>query len=330
MDIKNGIVVFEKEGVDFPTRGVIIGNGAYKPGELGGKYKGATVGTSPAYGCSAQVVEVTVDEETGKVAVDAMKDAHDCGFAINRTNVEWQMRGSLSMGLGEALHGDEGEREEIGGIMSVLFTQSWDVIQDRDHEYTKFIMDAYLPEMADMGLIPVGGYYMEVGFGPRIIAVFSVNEMEEVLKTITDKKFKDLLQQLKTIVFNYRGSVLEPTGAVKRGKYTIQKGVWKFNQYYDLKPGVKKAYADFVINEHLPVMDKISFVEVTGGWNVVLGGVSEIIAEFTFKDPMDIGRLLANEEYRRITLKLRNEFAVNYMNRILRSTERFDEPRWFK
>ncbi len=61
------------------------------------------MGTSPAYGCSAQVVEVTVDEETGKVTVDAMTDAHDCGFAINRTNVEGQMQGSLSMGLGEAL-----------------------------------------------------------------------------------------------------------------------------------------------------------------------------------------------------------------------------------
>ncbi len=214
--------------------------------------------------------------------------------------------------------------------MSVLFTQGWDIIQGKDYEYSKFAVETYLPEMAAMGLIPVGGYYMEVGFGPRLIAVFSVNEMEEVLKTITEKRFKDLLQQLKTIVCNYRSSVLEPTGAVKRGKYTIQKGVWKFNQYYDLKPGVKKAYADFVINEHLPVMGKISYAEVTGGWNVVLGGVSEIIAEFTFKDPMDIGRLLANEEFRRITLKLRNEFAVNYMNRILRSTERFDEPRWFK
>jgi len=214
--------------------------------------------------------------------------------------------------------------------MSILFTQSWDVIHGMEREYGHFISDVYMPEMAAMGLIPVGGYYVEVGTGPRVIAVLSVNEMEVVLRTVTDKKFKDHLQDLKKIVVNYRGSVLEPTGYVKRGKYTIQKGVWKFNQYYDLRPGVKKAYADFVINEHLPVMDKISYAQVTGGWNVVLGGFSEIIAEFTFKDPMDVGRLLANEEFRRITLKLRNEFAVNYTNKILRSTERFDEPRWFK
>ena len=84
-------------------KGVVVGRGAYKPGQLGGTYKGAAVGTSPAYGCSAQVVEVTVDMDTGKVTVDSMTDAHDCGFAINRTNVEGQMQGSLSMGLGEAL-----------------------------------------------------------------------------------------------------------------------------------------------------------------------------------------------------------------------------------
>jgi hypothetical protein len=214
--------------------------------------------------------------------------------------------------------------------MSVLFTQSWDISEGKDFEYAQFLVDTYLPEMASMGLIPVGGYYVEAGVGPRIVAVFSVNETEEVLKTIAGKRFKDLLRQLKTIIINYRGSILEPTGAVRRGKYTIQKGVWKLNQYYDLKPGVKKAYADFVINEHIPTMSKISFVEVTGGWNVLIGGMSEVIAEFTFKDAMDVGRLLMNEDYRRITQKLRNEYASNYATRIMRSTERFDEPRWFK
>jgi len=85
------------------ARGTLVGTGKYKPPPLGGSFKGATVGTSPAYGCSAQVVEVSVDMETGEVTVDAMTDAHDCGLAINRTSVEGQMQGSLSMGLGECL-----------------------------------------------------------------------------------------------------------------------------------------------------------------------------------------------------------------------------------
>jgi 4-hydroxybenzoyl-CoA reductase alpha subunit len=83
--------------------GTLVGTGKYKPPRLGGSYKGAAVGTSPAYGCSAQVVEVTVDVETGEITVDNMTDAHDCGLAVNRTLVEGQMQGSLSMGLGECL-----------------------------------------------------------------------------------------------------------------------------------------------------------------------------------------------------------------------------------
>ncbi|MEI6154906.1 MAG: molybdopterin cofactor-binding domain-containing protein, partial [Deltaproteobacteria bacterium] len=153
MDIKNGIITFRKGKTDFSAlrlnyikehrgwleqpggdeltfeeaariayleKGVIVGTGAYKPGELGGKYKGAAVGTSPAYGCSAQIVEVTVDMETGRVTVDDMTDAHDCGFAINRTNVEGQMQGSLSMGLGEALF-EEIRFDEKGRVANPTF-----------------------------------------------------------------------------------------------------------------------------------------------------------------------------------------------------------------
>jgi 4-hydroxybenzoyl-CoA reductase alpha subunit len=136
MDIKKGAVVFNDPAVDFAalrtryikehrgwtdnpddgpltfkeasriaylSRGSIVGTGKYKPPVLGGKFKGATVGTSPAYGCSAQVAEVSVDMETGQVTIEKITDAHDCGRAINRTSVEGQMEGSISMGMGEAM-----------------------------------------------------------------------------------------------------------------------------------------------------------------------------------------------------------------------------------
>lgn len=93
----------EASRIAFLELGSIVGTGQYRPPKLGGSFKGAAVGTSPAFGCSAQVAEVTVDLETGEVSVDRITGAHDCGFAINRTQVEGQMQGSMMMGMGEAL-----------------------------------------------------------------------------------------------------------------------------------------------------------------------------------------------------------------------------------
>ncbi|KMY67753.1 4-hydroxybenzoyl-CoA reductase [Desulfocarbo indianensis] len=98
-------------------RGTLVATGKYKPPVLGGKFKGAAVGTSPAYGCSAQVAEVSVDMETGQITVERVTDAHDCGQAINLTSVEAQMQGSVAMGLGEALF-EEVKFDEAGRVMN--------------------------------------------------------------------------------------------------------------------------------------------------------------------------------------------------------------------
>ena len=69
----------------------------------GRKYLGAAIGGSMAYSYSAQVVEVSVDEDTGRVTVDKVWVAHDCGRALNRLTVEGQVQGSVWMGMGQAM-----------------------------------------------------------------------------------------------------------------------------------------------------------------------------------------------------------------------------------
>ena len=89
--------------IDF--HGALTGTGSYAPPPeaRGGKHKGAGVGPSPAYSYSAQVAEVSVDEETGEVTVHKVWAAHDCGRALNPVSVEGQIIGSVWMGLGQAL-----------------------------------------------------------------------------------------------------------------------------------------------------------------------------------------------------------------------------------
>jgi 4-hydroxybenzoyl-CoA reductase subunit alpha len=120
---KEGPLTFrEAARLAYLRRGTIVGTGKYKPPKLGGSFKGATVGTSPAYGCSAQIAEVTVDLKTGEVTVDKVTDAHDCGLAINRTLVEGQMEGSVSMGLGEALM-EEVKFDDRGRILNASLAE---------------------------------------------------------------------------------------------------------------------------------------------------------------------------------------------------------------
>ncbi|MGD2122902.1 MAG: molybdopterin-dependent oxidoreductase [Gemmatimonadota bacterium] len=88
----------------FSEKGPLVGRGWYSPPEaLGGKHKGSTVGTSPAYSFSACVAEVDVDLKTGRVRVTNLTDAHDVGTAINPMAVEGQCEGAGVMMLSEAL-----------------------------------------------------------------------------------------------------------------------------------------------------------------------------------------------------------------------------------
>ncbi len=68
-----------------------------------GDYRGGTIGASPAYSFTAHVAEVSVDPETGFVAVENIWVAHDCGRALNPVLVEGQMEGSAYMGAAEAI-----------------------------------------------------------------------------------------------------------------------------------------------------------------------------------------------------------------------------------
>ena len=96
--------------------GTITVTGTYStiPESHGGKkYRGAAIGGTMGYSYSAQVVEVTVDEETGEVGIDKVWVAHDCGKALNRLTVEGQVQGSVWMGMGQAMSEETGYHDGL-------------------------------------------------------------------------------------------------------------------------------------------------------------------------------------------------------------------------
>jgi len=92
----------------------VTGNYSTIPESHGGKkYRGAAIGGTMGYSYSAQVVEVSVDEETGIVTVDKVWVAHDCGRALNRLTVEGQVQGSVWMGMGQAMTEEAGYHDGL-------------------------------------------------------------------------------------------------------------------------------------------------------------------------------------------------------------------------
>jgi 4-hydroxybenzoyl-CoA reductase subunit alpha len=73
------------------------------PEAQGGKHRGGAVGSTMGFSYAAQVVEVSVDEVIGRITVDRVWVALDCGHAINPLAVEGQIQGSVWMGMGQAM-----------------------------------------------------------------------------------------------------------------------------------------------------------------------------------------------------------------------------------
>jgi len=102
----------------FNQNGPLVGKGWYKPPEgLGGDFKGAAVGTSPAYSFGSSVCECEVDLETGKVKIRKFTGFHDCGTPINPQAVHGQTEGAVVMGAGETLM-EEVVYDEKGNILN--------------------------------------------------------------------------------------------------------------------------------------------------------------------------------------------------------------------
>ncbi|MFQ6615087.1 MAG: xanthine dehydrogenase family protein molybdopterin-binding subunit, partial [Fidelibacterota bacterium] len=78
-------------------------SGYYISPKMGGDFKGAGAGLSPAYSFGAFISEVIVDTQTGRITVEKIWGAHDCGKALNPLAVEGQIEGSIHMGVGQAL-----------------------------------------------------------------------------------------------------------------------------------------------------------------------------------------------------------------------------------
>ncbi|MCL4552822.1 MAG: molybdopterin-dependent oxidoreductase, partial [Candidatus Marsarchaeota archaeon] len=104
-DGKIGELSFEEAVVLAEERfGMLSTRGSYSPpANIGGKFKAAGVGPSPAYSYSAAVVDLDADPYSGEIRLNKVWIAHDIGRSINALAVKGQVEGGVYMGLSEAM-----------------------------------------------------------------------------------------------------------------------------------------------------------------------------------------------------------------------------------
>jgi hypothetical protein len=209
--------------------------------------------------------------------------------------------------------------------MSVLFTQYWDVMPDRFEEYSNFVTSEYNPSLEKLGIKLLGGFYVAVGQGPRIIAVATVDEQDYLRKILATEEYRLITEKLLQVVWKYAAKLYVSSGRVLEGPYSIQTGAWKFNQYYNILRGREEEHYRFVKEECIPGMKELG-VPITGAWRLVIGDGPRILAECTARNIVDIAKCIDTSEFRRLVRKLKNRYATDYSSRILAPTGRIEVP----
>jgi hypothetical protein len=209
--------------------------------------------------------------------------------------------------------------------MAILFTQYWDVIPGKFDEYSGFVTHDYNPTLERLGIKLVGGYYVAVGEGPRIVAVAYIDDTEDLRQALASREYRMASNRLLSLVWKYSSKVWVPTGRIQEGPYRIQTGVWKFNQLYNILRGKEEEHRRFVKEECLPGMDELK-VPVTGGWRLVIGSGPRILAECTGRNIVDIAQAIDTSLFRKLVRTLKNNYATDYSSRILAPTGRIEVP----
>jgi len=179
--------------------------------------------------------------------------------------------------------------------------------------------------MDSIGLTVVGGYYVAVGAGPRLIAVSLTDDLRILEKGLESDRFHELTNELRTHISNYSSRIMVPTGRVSMEGYTVGHGVWKFNQYWNIVPGREAEYTRIVAEEYLPAMEELG-LKVVGGWRVIVGAGPYVISESSAASMVGIARAVDSDGYRKAMRTLKKNLITDYQSRILAPTGRIEIP----
>ncbi len=199
--------------------------------------------------------------------------------------------------------------------MSVKLNHYWSIIPGKHDEYSKFIINKFIPGVNELGLHTVALWTVLVGAYSEIVLENASGHLEIIEKALRDKNYKSLKRELFQYVKDYKTKVLVNTGKVDSYTMDIKKNTIKFNQMWDIRSHKKREYEEFVVKEYFPVL-KEAGVCVAGEWEILIGDGPGIICEGRVSD---LENLIVNLQSKRFETSRRKlkQLVENYRSRLL-------------
>jgi hypothetical protein len=186
--------------------------------------------------------------------------------------------------------------------MTVKFIQYWDVLSEREDEFSKFVAKSYIPGINETGYLKiVGSWHVASGEGPYFIMEGVADSVKSVHSLLQLDEFKKLSHLLHFLITNYKSKLLVPTGPIEAGVPKDKN--YRFNHHYNVLHDKVEDYTAFMKDEHLPIMEELG-VKMIGAWYVAIGPGPNMVIEGACSGVKIIMEAIGSERYRRLTAKL--------------------------
>ena len=199
--------------------------------------------------------------------------------------------------------------------MLVKFIQYWDVLSGKEEEFDTFLLKNYTPEINQSGFVKITrSLHVLTGEGPHFILEGMSDSVKNIKRLFHDEDFHKLKRLLLFLVNGYKTRVLVPTGRFEN-KLFEGDGYCQFNHHYDMIYEKFYEYTDFIVNEHIPILERMG-IQIGGEWEVSIGAGPNLIVEGYCENAQQLFEAINSEEYNQSTAKLLTMTTV-YGSRIL-------------
>jgi len=92
--------------------------------------------------------------------------------------------------------------------VAVKLLMTWNILQGREEEYFKFLVEEFIPRLQQMGLVPEDAWYTIYGDYPQILTGIRAPSEAMLQRVFASDEWKALLQRLSEYVTDIQYKVV--------------------------------------------------------------------------------------------------------------------------